>query len=181
MGILKNILNAIVSSVQDELTQPKKTSPGPASQPASRPSSKPTSSLERNATHRLVTSRSYAEWHQYFKEILTTDFPQYTISENVPVTDLAGFAADEFQLYSTRPRQVYKAEWGQPYSFVMVKDGTPKGVVMIGSGHCHDSNVKFLIARMYAKKLGLPYINFYLQMPNERAYVIQRVNSFLHF
>ena len=115
----------------------------------------------------------------YFREILATEFPEYEVSENVPVTTLAGDAADSFQLYKTRPYQVYKAEWGEPYSFVMSQGGTPKGVVMIGSGHCHDEKVKFLIARMYAKKLGLPYINFYTQMPNKKEYVVARIHKFL--
>ena len=98
----------------------------------------------------------------------------------MPVTDLVGFANDEAQLYTTRPTQAYKAEWGQPYSFVLEADGKAKAVVMLGSGHSHDSNVKYLIARMYAEKLDLPYINFYTQMPNERNYVIERIRKFLN-
>ena len=115
----------------------------------------------------------------YFAGIIATEFPQYGVAEDVPVTDLAGFANDSFQLYKTRPYQAYKAEWGAPYSFVLYADGGPKGVVMLGSGHSHCSNVKYLIARAYAKKLGLPYINFYTQMPNERDYVISRIRRFL--
>ena len=33
---------------------------------------------------------------------------------------------------------------------------------------------------MFAKKMGLPYINFYTQMPNERAYVVKRIREFLN-
>ena len=115
----------------------------------------------------------------YFAEIIASEFPQYGVAENVPVTDLAGFANDSFQLYKTRPYQAYKAEWGAPYTFVLYADGGPKGVVMLGDGHSHCSNVKYLIARAYAKKLGLPYINFYTQMANERDYVISRIRRFL--
>ena len=32
---------------------------------------------------------------------------------------------------------------------------------------------------MYAKKLGIPYINFYTQMPNEREYVIGRIRKLM--
>ena len=32
---------------------------------------------------------------------------------------------------------------------------------------------------MYAKKLGLPYINFYTQMPNEEEYVVGRIGKFM--
>ena len=35
----------------------------------------------------------------YFAEIIATEFPGYGVAENVPVTDLAGFANDSFQLY----------------------------------------------------------------------------------
>ena len=112
-------------------------------------------------------------------EIERTDAEWNSIRENVPVTDLAGFANDEFKLYKTRPTQAYKAEWGQPYTFVLESGGSAKGVVMLGNGHSHDSNVKYLIARMYAKKLGIPYINFYTQMPNEKNYVIGRIRKLM--
>ena len=127
-----------------------------------------------------TVERTPAEWESYFRDILLRNFSSYTIRENVPVTDLVGFANDEAQLYTTRPTQAYKAEWGQPYSFVLEADGKAKAVVMLGSGHSHDSNVKYLIARMYAEKLDLHYINFYTQMPNERNYVIDRIRKFLN-
>ena len=115
-----------------------------------------------------------------FKEILLSEFPSYTIREKVPVPDLVGFATDEFKLYKTRPTQAYKAEWGQPYTFVLENAGKAIGVVMLGNGHSHDANVKYLIARMYAKKLGIPYINFYTQMANERSYVVGRIRKLLN-
>ncbi|MCR5131724.1 MAG: hypothetical protein K6C10_09745 [Prevotella sp.] len=124
--------------------------------------------------------RTPAEWESFFRDILLNNFSSYTIRENVPVTDLVGFANDEAQLYTTRPTQAYKAEWGQPYSFVLEADGKAKAVVMLGNGHSHDLNVKYLIARMYAEKLEIPYINFYTQMPNERNYVIERIRKFLN-
>lgn len=116
----------------------------------------------------------------YFAEILRSEFPQYSVRQQVPVTELAGFAADEFKLYKTRPLQSYKAEWGQPYDFVLSQGDKPVGVVMLGSGGSHSKNVKYLIARMYAKKLGLPYINFYTQYPNERSYVVERIRKFMN-
>ena len=135
---------------------------------------------QRAAAQPVKREKTDAEWEAYFKEILQNEFPVYTIREKVPVTDLVGFVSDEEQLYTTRPRQVYKAEWGQPYTFVLEVGGTPKAVVMLGKGHSHDENVKYLIARMYAEKLNLPYINFYTQMPNERNYVIGRIRKFLN-
>ena len=127
----------------------------------------------------MVKEKTSAEWESYFKQILLSEFPSYNIRENVPVTELAGFANDEFKLYKTLPYQAYKAEWGQPYTFVLEKEGKAMGTLMRGNGHSHDSNVKYLIARMYAKKLGIPYINFYTQMPNEREYVIGRIRKLM--
>lgn len=123
--------------------------------------------------------RSEAESEVYFAGILSSRFPQYSVEKNVPVTRIAGFANDSFQLYKTRPTQAYKAEWGQPYTFVLSEGGVPKGIVMLGSGHSHDAKVKYLISRMYAKKMGLPYINFYTQMANEEEYVVGRINRFM--
>ena len=134
----------------------------------------------RAAAQPAERERTDAEWEAFFRDILRSEFPSYAVREKVAVTDLAGFVSDEAQLYTTRPKQVYKAEWGQPYTFVLESGGAAKAVVMLGKGHSHDENVKYLVARMYAEKLNLPYINFYTQMPNERAYVVGRIRKFLN-
>ena len=136
--------------------------------------------VERPVGTTVEREKTDAEWEAYFRNILQSEFSSYSIREKVPVTDLAGFVSDEKQLYTTRPTQVYKAEWGQPYTFVLEANGSAEAVVMLGKGHSHDENVKYLIARMYAEKLNLPYINFYTQMPNERSYVIGRIRKFLN-
>ncbi len=135
--------------------------------------------VERPAATFAEKEKTDTEWETYFRDILRSEFSSYSIREKVPVTDLVGFVSDEAQLYTTRPTQAYKAEWGQPYTFVLEAEGKAKAVVMLGKGHSHDENVKYLIARMYAEKLALPYINFYTQMPNERSYVIGRIRKFL--
>ena len=164
MSLLKSILKMVVKAATDS-----------ASDWAEEKTSKPARTPQRSEPMREVPT----DWEGYFAGILSTAFPQYSVRRNVAVTDLAGYAADEFQLYKTRPLQTYKAEWGAPYTFVLYQGGAPAGIVMLGSGSSHHKNVKYLIARMYAKKLGLPYINFYTQFPNERAYVIDRINKFM--
>lgn len=165
MGLLKSILDAAVKVASEAIKQQEQQAPKPAA-PARHES--------------YAEYKAPADWNLYFAEILSSEFPEYSVSRNVPVTELAGFATDSFKLYKTRPLQAYKAEWGAPYTFVLSRGGTPAGIVMLGSGHSHDSNVKYLIARMYAKKLGLPYINFYTQMPNERQYVVERIRKFMN-
>ena len=172
MGLGKFLLKKVVDVAKDYIENSmNEAQPTQQARPAQRYESEP-------EPKEIV--RTDSEWKAYFKEILQSEFSSYTIRENVKVTDLAGYANDEFKLYETRPTQAYKAEWGQPYTYVLESGGTPKAVVMLGNGHSHDSNVKYLIARMYAKKLGMPYINFYTQMPNERNYVIGRIRKFLN-
>ena len=168
-----------VSQVQDAI---KEVSDSLNGQLGGTPAQQPARQAAQQQTWQAAQPQApaYTDAHAYFAEILATEFPGYGVAENVPVTDLTGPVADEFQLYKTRPRQVYQAAWGAPYTFVLYAGGAPCGVVMLGSGHSHDQNVKYLIARMYAKKMGLPYINFYTQMPNERAYVVQRIRKFLN-
>ena len=178
----QSILKNMVNQVKDTVKEIDKNLNAPQSQKPAQPSSKPWQQAPAeepvNPRYAEPVERTDAEWVAYFREILQTAFPQYTFKENVPVTELVGYVSDEFQLYSTRPRQAYKAEWGKPYTFVIYQAGVPRGVVMLGNGHSHDQNVKYLIARKYAQKMNLPYINFYTQMTNERNYVIERIHNF---
>ena len=173
---VKTEINRAKQAVEQAAKQQFKSPQAQTGKPQDAPTDTPRQSQPEPAPQK---ERTDAEWVAYFREIIATEFGQYGVRENVAVQELAGDANDEFQLYATRPRQAYKAEWGQPYSFVLYDGGTAKGVVMLGKGHSHDSNVKYLIARMYAKKLSVPYINFYTQMPNEREYVVGRIRKFL--
>ena len=165
MGFLKNLLDLagkVVSTAQDLSAQ---RTAAAAAAPEHRADPAP--------------ERSDAEWCAYFRGIIEAEFPDCELRQDVPVTELVGDAADEFKLYESRPCQVYRAEWGQPFTFVLYRSGAPTGIVMLGSGHSHSASVKYLIARMYATKIGLPYVHFYTQMPNERAYVAGRLHRFL--
>lgn len=182
MGLLKSILNVLTDTVESavkQATQQGQQNPGQTEQPKfQRPVFTP-KSQEPEEPVSATADLSAAEQVAYFRNIIRSEFPLNTIRENVPVTDVAGYAADEFKLYETRPYQVYKAEWGQPYTFALYEGAALKGIVMLGDGHTHDQNVKYLIARKYAQKAGVPYINFYTQMQNERSYVVSRIRKFL--
>lgn len=168
MSILK-ILKDIITNLASE-----------ANPQTTRPASSPQSHAQTTQSQPVEHERTDREWEAYFRDILSTEFAQYSVRENVAVTDVVGNVTDEFQLYKTRPTQAYKAEWGKPYTFVLEQMGVIKGVVMLGKGHSHDSNVKYLISRMYAKKMRIPYINFYTQMANEKDYVVQRIRRLLN-
>lgn len=177
MGLFKDLLKGVAGDLVAKVQQAANAAMSGTTSESSQPHSGGRGSFVAPSAEAPV--RSEAESVSYFSGILASRFPQYTVRRNVPVTELAGNATDSFQLYSTRPTQAYKAEWGEPYTFVLSEGGVPKGIVMLGSGHSHDAKVKYLISRMYAKKLGLPYINFYTQMPNEEEYVVGRIGKFM--
>ena len=178
MGLLGGIFGKIVDTVLQQVKDAAQGNAATANRPASNPVRQ--TSTTSYVRQEPVREKTAAEWRAYFRDILQSECAGYGIREDVPVTEIAGYSTEDFKLYKTRPRQAYRAEWGQPYTFVLYSGLQPKAVVMLGDGHSHDSNVKYLIARMYAKKFGLPYINFYTQMPNERGYVLSRLRRFLH-
>ncbi|MBE6230617.1 MAG: hypothetical protein E7119_08600 [Bacteroidales bacterium] len=123
-----------------------------------------------------VEPMSEEQTMEHFRTILSKEFPDYLVKENVAVTEVVGDANDMFKLYETRPTQAYKAEWGQPYNFVMYKDGKIAGIVMI-IGKKSTRKVKILISKMYAQKAGVPYITFYYTLPNRYEYVVKRIKE----
>lgn len=178
---LKTFLRKIAGTVEDianSATSSQQSSGSPSSsQQSYRPQPQPQPQPTYQEPQR---DRTPAEWLAYFKQILDENFSQYNVMQNVPVQDLVGNVSDEFQLYATRPRQAYKAEWGKPYDFLLCEGSVAKGVIVIGKYQGQYRHVSFLIAKMYAKKLGLPFISFYMDAPNERGYVVNRIRKFMN-
>lgn len=166
---VKTEVNRAKMQQQQQRQQQQQQQPQAQAQPQPQPQPQQQSSWER---------RSESEWKAYFREILAQEFGQYAVRENVPVQDLAGDASAEFQLYPTRPQQAYKAEWGLPYTFVLYHADSVRGVILIGKNQNQYRKVKFLISKMYAKKMGYPFISFYMDAPNEREYVVDRIKSY---
>ena len=138
--------------------------------------------IQLRAEHIVVSTEnlSYEECLLYFKDILQTEFPECSFRENVPVVELVGELNATFKLYETRPYQAYKAEWGAPYSFVIYKDNRVVAAMMIGERRVVSRRVKYLISKMYMKKLQLPYIPFYTEFKNEVGYTVSRIAKHLN-
>ena len=98
--LFSKVVKTVKDSLEAEQRQSTTAQPKPTPQPAA-------------TTHYEEKERTDSEWVAYFREILATVFPQYSVKENIAVTEVAGFATDEFKLYKSRPTQAYKAEWGQ--------------------------------------------------------------------
>ena len=174
VGTLENEVKTEVNRAKQQLRTEVNQSTHPTqqhTQPQQQQQQRPTPEPERERTD--------SEWMTYFREILSQEFGQYAVRENVPVQGLAGDITAEFQLYPTRPQQAYKAEWGMPYTFVLYDGDRVKGVVLIGKYQNQSKHVKFLISRMYAKKMNIPFVSFYMDAPNERGYVVERIRSYV--
>ena len=90
----------------------------------------------------------------YFRAIINENFSNYTIREDVPVAELGGD--------------------GRAYDFALVSGGQCCGVIMLVE-HNRDNNRAYKGAREAAQAAGVPFINFYTHMPNERDFVINRI------
>jgi len=90
----------------------------------------------------------------YFASILSRDFADYEIREMVPAAELGAV--------------------GRPYDFGMYKAGLLRAVVMLVE-HNRDNNRAYLGPKEAARLAGIPFINFYLHMPNEYDFVVSRI------
>ena len=124
-----------------------------------------------------TVDRTREEWLGYFRNIIQTHFPDYTVKEDVPVTELTGDVQEVLKLYESRPNQAYRAEWGKNYDFVLYAEEKPKTVIMLGNSRNHTKKVNYLISRMFAQKLGVPYLGFHMGFANREDYVIGRIRE----
>ena len=96
--------------------------------------------------------------HAYFAGILAGQFGQYQVRENIPL--------DEF------------GAQGRPYDFGLYQNGALVAVVVL-AGHNKTRNHPYWNSQKKAQELNIPFINFYTHMPNERDFVIDRINRLM--
>lgn len=94
----------------------------------------------------------------FFAGVLAQEFGAYEVRENVSPAELGGS--------------------GKPYDFGLYRDGRMAGVVML-TQHNRDNNAAYKNAKRACEAAGVPFINFYLHMPNERGYVVSRIKGLL--
>ncbi len=91
-----------------------------------------------------------------FRLLLASTFPELAVREDIDVASLGG--------------------QGKPYDFGLYRDNRLVGVIML-TPHNRDNNRAFKGAKEAAQAIGVPFINFYLHMPNEPGYVEARIRS----
>lgn len=109
------------------------------------------------------TARPSADLNAFFTSLLSEEFGSYETEK--------GLSAFELGFGSVTPVK--------PYDFALLQNGACKAVIML-TPHNRDNNAAFKNARASAGRAGVPFINFYTHFPNERSYVVNRIQSFLN-
>ncbi|MDR0198079.1 MAG: hypothetical protein LBI36_07690 [Oscillospiraceae bacterium] len=105
-----------------------------------------------------VNAAKTAEAKAYFAQILASEFSQYQVREGVSVSELGGE--------------------GRPYDFGLYQDGRLVAVVVLAE-HNRTRNKPYWNSEIKARELHIPFINFYIHMPNERDFVIGRIKRLM--
>ena len=96
--------------------------------------------------------------HPFFADVIREEFSVYQMKEYIKPEELGGI--------------------GKPYNFGLYKNERLTATIML-TEHNRTNNAAFKNAKQACKNAGVPFINFFLHMPNERNYVIDRIKSFL--
>lgn len=97
--------------------------------------------------------------------------------------EIQSILAQEFPAYTVAPN-VSGVTWGvvaepcKPYDYCLCANGRIAAAIML-TDHNRDNNTAYRNAKAACKACGVPFINFYTHMPNERSYVVNRIKSFL--
>ena len=171
------IINKLTNPNQNKTSRPQTNTPPSQFAQSSQSHATP---REVDDNEPLYNYNNPAETRAYYRDILKAEFPQYELREDVPVTSVRGSETlVEEKFWKEMPRKHYKPEEGRPYDFGMYMGGELKAVVSLGQGSSHDIKKEYLVSRAYARKAGIPYINFYTQFANRKPYVVDRVRKFM--
>jgi hypothetical protein len=96
--------------------------------------------------------------HAEFAALLAEKFADYQVQEFAPVSVFGGE--------------------GKPYDFLLSKDGSPVIALMLTEGNRYRGK-DFVGAKAASEAAGVPFVNFFLRLPNERGYVINRIKTTL--
>lgn len=104
-------------------------------------------------------SKEFNRNHDYFRNIIKTNFNGYTIEENVPVKRIREGASEAFK----------------PISYLLSRDGKPVAAIAIIPAF-RNASAK---AAEICKENNIAYITFYCQYENTENYVVNRINDAL--
>ncbi|MDR1833514.1 MAG: hypothetical protein LBQ92_02505 [Propionibacteriaceae bacterium] len=158
--VVQSAAHEVAGKVTDALGidgQPQPAQPQTATETATTETATAETATAATAATAAATGAGLAD-KAAFREMLAAEFADLSVKEDVPVSELGGA--------------------GKPYDFGLYRGGKLAGVVML-TEHNRDNNQAFKGAKAAAQAAGVPFINFYLHMPNERAYAVSRIRSFV--
>ena len=95
----------------------------------------------------------------YFAEILASEFGQFQVRENVSLSE---FGAE-----------------GRPYDFCLYQNGVLVAVIVLAERN-RTRNHPYWNSEKAARAMNVPFVHFYTHMPNERGFVIGRINRLMN-
>lgn len=94
----------------------------------------------------------------YFSDVIHRNFSAYDIREDVPVAEFGGE--------------------GSPYDFALYQNGACVGVIKLL--YSKTAKIKaYQGAKAAAEAAGVPFINFYVHMPNVEGFVVERITRLI--
>ncbi len=148
--VLSGAVNNVVDSVRDSVKDSVKDN---------------VKSTEKETISEEQGARTYPQkdLDGYFSDILAENFPGLQIQKGIAASAL-GWADSSISVKN--------------YDFILKEKETVKGVIML-TPHNRDNNRAFKNAKVLAAEAKVPFLNFYTHYPNEKSYVIERIQSLL--
>ncbi len=154
------IIAAIVIFVIYTATKGKKGGSSSAGAPANKPApSLPKATIEngRVMINGIDYTKDFHRNHAYFKEIIARNFAEYTLRENVPMTEIDAEASKFFK----------------PLDFLLVKDGQPVLAIAIAKDKASKKTP------IVCRKHNVKYVTMYYVYENKESFVTDRIKNAL--
>ncbi|MDR1714138.1 MAG: hypothetical protein LBR39_08330 [Coriobacteriales bacterium] len=169
--LAKSIEDATGIDLPDALDAAAADAAADAADVAPAATASPTAAAIADATSAAAPAAGGNHGREWLDSLITSELPEYSVQAGYPVS---GF--DVQQLYSQaglffNPNNVMAPF---PYDYALSKDGRVAGYVMV-TDHNKDRRYGWQLARAAAQLQGVPFINFYTHLANERDYVLERI------
>ena len=157
MGIFDKLSKGLASKALENIIQ---KASGDSGQAAARPVNQPVQPAAHQSTAGNTAANPAEKMNaeEYFAEILASEFSQYQIRRIVPLSEFGGE--------------------GRPFDFGLYQDGRLAAVVVLAQRN-KTRNHPYWNSQKKAQELNIPFINFHTHMPNERDFVIYRINHMM--
>lgn len=85
--------------------------------------------------------------------------------------------AEEWAGYEVRQDLMSGVEGARNYSYGLYLNGAPKAMIMIITNRSHHTRKEERLAGQASASYGVPYMDFYSHLPNEKEYIAKRLKE----